>query len=517
MAARRRLARGTWVAAAWIAAAVASAALAGRVDLGSQALPLIVAAAATAIWWSPAASMAACVLAVLAFNWAFVPPRGKLAVELPQHVLLLATMLCVCGAVALLMARQRRLAQREAGHRLRAQQVHAFGEGLRGEPDGMHALQALRQALAELLPAGVAVMASSEDALPRRAEDAQVLGDLNADERTGLWMCMTQCVPFGPGTGRYEHQDAWYLPLRGPSASPGAALLRLQPGQRAQDDLRGHAQALCDQTGQALERTKAMANAAAAREQAQSQSMRNTLLAAVAHDYRTPLAAIMGAASSLRDQSERMPADQRCRLASSIVDEAEQLGRLTDNALQLVRLGTPGVRLRLDWESCEEIVGSVLQRVRRRDGARRVHARVEPGLPLVRGDAVLLVQLLENLLDNALKYSLAPAPVELRVHRVAGQVVLAVRDRGPGVPAGERARIFELYQRGSGAEAPQDGQGTATRGAGVGLAVCRAIAQAHGGELRCRARGHGGAAFEFWLPLPTEPAPPHDQDDAPLP
>jgi two-component system sensor histidine kinase KdpD len=121
---------------------------------------------------------------------------------------------------------------------------------------------------------------------------------------------------------------------------------------------------------------------------------------------------------------------------------------------------------------------------------------LEPGLPLLRCDALLISQMLDNLIDNALKYSAAPQPVEIWARLQADQLVLAVRDRGPGVPSEWRERIFETFERaGASASAP---------GSGVGLAVCRAIARAHGGELRLRPRGHGGSSFEAWLPLPAE-------------
>jgi two-component system sensor histidine kinase KdpD len=230
--------------------------------------------------------------------------------------------------------------------------------------------------------------------------------------------------------------------------------------------------------------------------------VRNALLAAISHDYRTPLAAIMGAGSSLAEQGDRLSVEQRSRLARTIVEESVQLSRLTDNTLQLARLDAPGVHLQLDWESAEEIVGTVLRRMRARDAERRIYARLEPGLPLVRCDALLLAQLLENLVDNALKYSAAPAPIEVVVRRQAGHIVFAVRDRGPGVDAAWRERIFDAFQRG---ERPAGLDDSARRGAGVGLAVCRAIARAHGGELKLMPRGRGGSSFECWLP---EQAPP---------
>jgi two-component system, OmpR family, sensor histidine kinase KdpD len=284
-----------------------------------------------------------------------------------------------------------------------------------------------------------------------------------------------------------------------------------------------------------LQRTAALQAASAAREEAQAQRLRNTLLAAISHDHRTPLATILGAASALHDQGERLPPAQRQRLAARIVDEATQLRRLTDNTLQLARLDTPGLALTMDWESVEEIVGSVLHRLRQRRPLSRVTARLEPGLPLLRCDAVLLVQLLDNLVDNALTHG-APshdrsdradvaALVEIMARTVLApsgpQLLLAVRDRGGGVPRAWRERIFDTFQRGApsaattaasadvaeGAQAAQ----AARPGAGVGLALCRAIARAHGGELTLRARAHGGSSFECTLPLaPAPPQPPQE-------
>jgi two-component system sensor histidine kinase KdpD len=262
---------------------------------------------------------------------------------------------------------------------------------------------------------------------------------------------------------------------------------------------------LCDQLGAALERSAALTTAARAREQAQEHALRNTLLTAISHDHRTPLATILSASSALHDQGERLSAAQRQRLAATIVDEATQLSRLTDNTLQLARLGAVGITIQRDWESVEEMVGTVLRRVRQRDASQRVKARLEPGLPLLRCDAVLMVQLLDNLVDNALKHGGAGNPVEVTARRRGDSVVIAVRDRGPGVPHPERQRIFDTFQRGDRAMAPAGGDLPSRPGAGVGLALCRAIALAHGGELQLRTRSHGGSSFEVTLPVADMP------------
>jgi two-component system sensor histidine kinase KdpD len=488
--------RGVWALAIWLAGALLLALLDNTLDLANLALILVLVSALAALWSSPWVAVAASALGVLAFNYALVPPRGSFTVNLHQHALLLATMLVVSGLVALLMARQRRLAAQEHRHAQESEALRLLGERLReaDEPAGLAGTfrQALQQATAT--PATLLLQA------PGSA--AQVEGEANDDETAGLRLCMQQGIAMGPGTGRHEEQPAWYLPMRGRRQSHGAALLHIDPDSVNQPGLR-HAQALCDQMGLALERAAALRQAAMSREAAQTQALRNTLLAAVAHDHRTPLATILGAASSLHDQADRLGPEQRRRLAATIVDEAGQLARLTENTLQLARLDTPGLELRREWESAEELIGTVLRRLRQREPSLRLRTRVEPDLPLLHCDGLLLVQLLDNLVDNARKYGGEAAPVEIVARRMGEQLLIAVRDRGPGVPAAQRERIFESFQRGA---LPPGSE--ARRGAGVGLALCRAIARAHGGELRLRPRGHGGSAFELWLPVQAPPRPP---------
>ena len=480
----------------------------GHVDLASLALILVLASAVVALWLPLPVSIAACAAAVLGFDYAFVPPRGTFTVDLRQHAFLLVTMLVVTWLVALLVARQRERAAGERLQAMRAGQLLTLGEALRDAEDPRACGARLQDALASLVGASASLMLL-EGPVPATDDPAAVLevGGLAPDERAGLWLSLREGRALGPGTGRYVEQDAWYLPMRGRQSCFGAAVLRFAAAPQDAEAVRAHAQALCDQMGLALQRRWALRSAAAAREAADSQALRNTLLAAISHDYRTPLATILGAASSLHDQADRLSLAQKRRLAATIIDEANQLSRLTDNTLQLARLDAPGLTLHTDWESAEEIIGTVLRRVRQRAPAQVVKAHVARDLPLLRCDAVLLVQMLDNLVDNALRYAGPDAQVEIVARRADGHVVLAVRDRGPGVAPEWRDRIFEVFQRGE----PDPLHRAATdmparRGAGVGLAVCRAIARAHGGELTFRARSHGGASFECVLPVVAPPA-----------
>jgi two-component system, OmpR family, sensor histidine kinase KdpD len=495
LAARRR---GLYALLVWAVAWAAMLVLDRLLDLANLALLLVLASAIAGLWLRPAVSALACAAAVLAFNWTFVPPRGTFSVDLRQHVWLLAAMLGVGWIVAALVARQRALAESEQRAAAQSRQLRAMGDALRDSDEPQARGPALQQALAALTSEPVSLL-MLRTAMPAR-DDAQAaawLGEPDADISTGLWLATRQAAAFGPGTGRHEDQPFWYLPLRARGAAYGAAQLPASRDDGA-DEMRAHAQGLCDQMGLALERTQALRAAAQAREQAQAQQLRNALLAAIAHDHRTPLATILGAASALIEQDARLSREQRQRLAASIVEEADRLARLTDNTLQLARLDTPGLALALDWESAEELVGTAVARVRRHDPQRRVRSRVEPDLPLLRCDALLMVQLLVNLLDNALKYGAPDAPVELLVRRAGDEMMFAVRDRGPGVPPALRERIFDVFQRGQ----PNDPEHS---GSGVGLALCRAVARVHGGRLTLRARHHGGSSFECFVPLGTAP------------
>jgi two-component system sensor histidine kinase KdpD len=515
----RRLRRPALALGIWAAAGAAMLALDGRIDLANLAMLLVLASALASLWLPVPAALAATALAVLAFNWRFVPPRGSLQVEGPQHLLLLAGMLAVSWIVAGLMALQRHRAEEAQRHRHRAEQLRELGDALRdAEAPLAHAAQ-LQAALSELAGAPASLLLLTATMPPQRDDGAAIrLGNPDADQQAALWHCLRQGQAMGPGTGRHHELPAWYLPLRGREACFGAALLPRAAPEPADDTDRLHAQALCDQMGLALQRVQIHAAETAARDEAQLQAVRNAMLAAISHDFRTPLATILGAATSLQTQDARLDAPQRQALAGRIADEATRLRRLADNTLQLARLDAPGLVLQRDWESAEDIVGAVLHRARAHDPGRRVRARLEPGLPLLRCDPLLIAQLLDNLVDNALKYSPAGAPVELLVRARPGDVLFAVRDRGPGVPPAWRDRIFDAFQRGNAASlaasaetASDAGRGAAlvldaTRaGAGVGLAVCRAIARAHGSELRLRPRGHGGASFEFALAVAVLP------------
>jgi K+-sensing histidine kinase KdpD len=244
------------------------------------------------------------------------------------------------------------------------------------------------------------------------------------------------------------------------------------------------------------ERSRRQQAAGRAREvQIETERLRSSLLSAVSHDLRTPLAAIFGAGTELLRDGARLDEPTRRELVTAIVEESERLNQFVTNLLDVARLDHGAITVKKRPEALEEVVDAALGRVRGRLGERRVRTRVPPEVPMIPMDAVLLEQVFVNLLENAIRYTPALSPLEIEARPVAGAVVVEVRDEGPGVNEAERERLFERFFRGSHERA--DG------GAGLGLTICRAIVEAHGGSIGIYNREVRGALVRLELPLPA--------------
>ncbi len=246
-----------------------------------------------------------------------------------------------------------------------------------------------------------------------------------------------------------------------------------------------------NQAAVAMERVQLAEAAQEAGMRVESERLRNTLLAAISHDFRTPLATIIGAASTLRDSA--LDASQRQTLLDGLLHEAQRMNRLIGNLLDLTRLSEEPVPLRRDWIAIDELVGSVLARLRELLARHPVALAIDDDLPLLSGDEVMLEQLLSNLLENAARHTPPDTAVEIGAHADGADLVLSVRDRGPGFRDGEEARVFDKFHQGM--------RERAQSGFGLGLAICKAIVDAHGGSIQARNAKDGGAEFRVRLPL----------------
>jgi two-component system sensor histidine kinase KdpD len=312
-------------------------------------------------------------------------------------------------------------------------------------------------------------------------------------------------APVGLGTERTRSARAVYLPLLGHRGPLGVVAIR--PGRRdalAMPEALRQLETFVNQTALALERARLADEAQDARVRAETERLRSALLTSISHDLRTPLAAITGAATAILHSGARLDQPTEQELLESIRDEAERLNRLVQNLLQMTRLESGALELRRDWHPLEEVVGAALARLAKGLGSRRVTVDIPPDLPLVAMDDVLIEQVLVNLLDNAAKHTPADSAIRIMATATDRKATVEVADRGPGLPPGEEERVFEKFYR----AAP-----SARRGAGLGLAICRGIVEAHGGGIWAQNLPEGGVAFLFTLPL-TDPPPVAGPSDA---
>jgi two-component system sensor histidine kinase KdpD len=250
--------------------------------------------------------------------------------------------------------------------------------------------------------------------------------------------------------------------------------------------------ACADRVAVAIDRLALEDSARRAHVDAEAERLRNELLSAMSHDLRTPLASILTAGTTLLKPGLGEPGERR-ELLETIVDETERLDRLVTNLMSVTRLESGKVRLNKAPEALDELAYGVLSRLAGRLEGREVTVDAPADLPFVAMDAVLVDQVLVNLIENVLRYTPAGSPIAIRVHATEGEVAIEVADRGPGIPPEEREKVFDKFYRGSGAR-HKDG------GSGLGLTICRAVARAHGGRIRVGARAGGGAVVEFLLP-----------------
>lgn len=235
---------------------------------------------------------------------------------------------------------------------------------------------------------------------------------------------------------------------------------------------------------------------------AETERIRNALLASISHDLRTPLAVMSGASSTLAEHGERMSPDERQALARDVFEQSRDMAEHVSKLLQMTRLDNGAIEMRLEWSSVAEIVEATLGRLREPLAQHRLLIELEEGLPLLRVDAALVEQVLGNLLENAARHTPAGTVVRLRAQRRGAEIAVSVEDYGGGLPEVDVERVFAKFEHGAGE--------CASGGIGLGLAICRAIVKLHGGRAWAENLPGGGTAFRFTLPIEAAPEAPRE-------
>jgi two-component system sensor histidine kinase KdpD len=312
-----------------------------------------------------------------------------------------------------------------------------------------------------------------------------------ADTRVIQWV-FEHGVSAGPGMQHPIDSACRYLPLAGGERINAVLVARARQATESDAEARNMLEALAGQIALALERARLAEEAAGARAHAERAALRNTLLASISHDLRAPLTAIAGAGCLVAQQGSSLDARRRQTLGLLIEAKARDMAGLLGNVLELMRLESATTSPQADWQSMEELVGAALRQSMHRIDRLHVLCEIPDDLPLVHVDGQLIRMLLSNLLENAAKYAPPGTKVVIKAVAASDLMMLTLEDDGPGFGATVPERLFEKFERGR-------KEGTVS-GAGLGLAICRAVVRLHGGSIHATNRVGGGARFEIILP-----------------
>ncbi len=507
-----------WAPYGWSAVGCALAALIAAPLYSVFALPNIVmvfllAVVLVAVRFGRGPAVLASFLCVAEFDFFYVPPRFSFAVSDVQYLLTFGVMLVVALIAGQLTAGLRYQADVATGRANRVRALYEMARDLSGA--------LLAEQIGEICDRFIAAEFGARSLLllidlnqrvvPPRA-DASGTAALPVDLGIAQWT-VDHGEPAGPGTNTLPAGPVLYLPLKAPMRLRGVLAIEATAGPAASVRLLAPEQArLLDTVTRliaiALERVHYVEVAQQSSLQMESERLRNSLLSAISHDLRTPLTGLVGLADALRLTQPPLTAQQGA-IAEQVREHAQHLRSLVENLLDMARLQSGRVALHRQWNSLEELIGVCLRTMGTALGTRQVRVHLAPDFPLMEFDASLMERVLCNLLENAAKFTPPDSHIDISASAEPGKVLIWIDDDGPGLPSGREEEIFEKFERGD--------KESATPGVGLGLAICRAIVQAHGGSIRGANRPGGGARFLLELPNGQPPAlAPESEDEAML-
>jgi two-component system sensor histidine kinase KdpD len=440
-------------------------------------------------------SLLASLAASLCYNFFFLPPVYTFTITDPTNIVAFFFFMLIAILVSNLAGRVRAQAT-AASQRVRTtESLYAFSRKLAGTAALDDVLWATAYQIALMLKVRVVLLLPEQGRIAVKAgyppEDQLDPADLAAAN----WTWENDRVA-GRGSDTLPGAKRLFLPMRtgrGPIGVIGIDDDRagplLTPDQRRLLD------ALTDQGALAIERVHLVEDMDRVKRDAESDRLRQALLTSISHDLKTPLAAVLGAATTMRDLAPHLSDAQRTELISTIVEESERLNRFIANLLDMTKLESGAVVPNSAAHDLGELVGATLRRATSILAQHTVKLDLGQDLPMIEVDPVLFEQALFNLLDNAAKYAPAGSAIELRAGQSGGQVELQVRDEGEGIPPAELETVFDKFYRVR--------KGDHVRpGTGLGLAIARGFIEAMGGRLSAGNRSdRSGAAMTIRLPV----------------
>ncbi|UCV05087.1 DUF4118 domain-containing protein [Dechloromonas denitrificans] len=484
---KRRSIRGYLAATLYIlAGTLLTTPLRGVLDLSNVALLYVLAVVLNGVRYGRGVAIFAAVFGSLVFAYVFVPPHFSLAITEIQYLLSAVIMLVVALLVGHVTANLRSHSEVVEAQAAQNKALYEFARQLTATRSSEAVLETSLRFLERNFAARHAHLIGPE----------QVHSAANALADAALIQASRERRQLLTRPTAVAANVVALLPLLTAESGHGVICFEVAASQLETQSQREFLETVGSLIAVALERTHYAEVAQEVELRHAAATLRNTILSSLSHDMRTPLTALVGTADTLM-LAPMLPPEKQHALLSGLREQAQSIFQFVNNLLDMARLQSGGVELNLAWQPIEEVVGVTLQQIKSIAEARQIGLSIDPDLPPVLIDAVLIERALWNLLENAIKYSPADSPVELAIRRLGDELDIAVGDRGEGLPTENVEALFGLFQRGH-AE-------SSVPGAGLGLAIVKNIAEAHHGRLTANRRKGGGSCFHLRLPLGQAP------------
>lgn len=489
---------GQYLVAAAIVAAATALNLIALPFIGYQAVGLIelVAVLLIAIYIGRGPALLAAAASAISWNFLFIEPRFTFEISRAEDVLLILSYFVIAIFTGNLTA-QLRTQERQARHNAdRTMALYTLAHEIASAVNMDAVLRTAVTQIGQVFDAQVAVLRPEHDQLSQKLHPSSTLSLDEKEFSVGLW-AFENGKPAGRFTDTLPLATVQFIPLNTSTRTVGVVGIRTRQDERLSFDQEAMLETFINQIALVIERELLDEAAEQSAMLKESERLYTTLLNSISHELRTPIAAIIGAASSLMDTQTRANEAARIELSGNIQAAAERLNRLVENLLDMSRLESGKLQLKRDWCDVGEIISAAIKHLEHDLIGRPLTINVAPQIPLIQADFVLLEQVLVNLLDNACHYTPTGTAVAIAARQDGKWVEISIRDFGEGIPETDVERVFGKFYR-----VP----GTSTGGTGLGLSISRGLVEAHGGTLTARNAPESGA--EFIVRLPSENTPP---------
>ena len=487
-----------WAMVVTVASTVLAYLMFGKFELANLIMVFLLGVVFIAMRLGRGPSIFASFLGVAIVDFLFVKPYFSFSVNDSQYLFTLLAMLTVAMLISNLMANVRSQAK-VAGHReRRATVLYAMSRDLTASQSEDEIVRSsVHHLYSEFGSRNVILFPDANGRIVYPADIALSESLHAADLSVAQWV-MDHNEIAGQGTHTLPGAEAIYFPLSNKETMLGVlVLLPVNLRRVFLPEQRKLLETFLGQIAQAITRVRLTEQARKTQVDIEAERLRNSLLSSISHDLRTPLASIVGSASALMEKNNALKAEEKLELSRAIYDEGLRMSSLVNNILDMAKLDAGAIELNKQWVPLEEIIGAVLTLLQKRLWSRPVTVKLPPGTPMIYVDAVMIEQVLINLLENILRYTPEGTSVEITAGASSRAMEISVADHGPGIPQGLENKLFEKFYRVR-HEAAQSG-------VGLGLAICRAIIEAHGGNIQAQNRPTGGAVFSFMIPLDHTP------------